>query len=108
MPETVHDPHAPESAPPDGEAHVSGIVVNAVAEHAEAVAARIHALDGAEVAGRDGGRLVVVLESDDEHGLADLVNRISLFENVYSASLVSHYVDAPELAGDTQGEGETP
>mgnify|MGYP000619215246 CR=1 FL=1 len=102
MPDTVTDPHAPTGAAEDAEAHVSGIVVNAVADHAEAVADRIDALEGAEVAGRDGGRLVVVLEAADEHGLADLVNRISLFENVYSASLVSHYVDAPEVQG---GEG---
>lgn len=103
MPETASDPHAPATASEDGAAHVSGIVVNAVAEHAAAVAARIDALAGAEVAGRDGGRLVVVLEAADEHGLADLVNRISLFENVYSAALVAHYVDAPEIQG---GEGE--
>jgi nitrate reductase NapAB chaperone NapD len=102
---TERDPHAPATDRDAVEGHVSGIVVNAVPERADAVAQRIAGLDGAEVAGRDGGRLVVVLEAEDEHGLADLVNRISLFEHVYSAALVSHYVDAPAL--DAEAEGET-
>jgi nitrate reductase NapAB chaperone NapD len=107
MPRTVHDPHSPPTrndaagAPETGgDAHVSGIVVHAVADHADEVAGWIDTLDGAEVAAREGGRLVVVLEAGDEHALADMVNRISLAEHVYSAALVSHYVDDPALAED--------
>lgn len=105
MPRTVHDPHAPptrdDSALADGEdadsTHVSGIVVHAVEAHADTVAGWIDTLEGAEVAAREGGRLVVVLEASNEHALADMVNRISLTENVYSAALVSHFVDDPAL-----------
>lgn len=105
MPRTVHDPHAPPTdgdaeAYADGDAHVSGIVVHAVEAHAHEVAGWIDTLAGAEVAAREGGRLVVVLEASDEHALADMVNRISLAEHVYSAALVSHYVDNPALATD--------
>jgi len=97
-------PTRPEAAPNAGEtgaderAHVSGIVVHCVADAADAVAGRIDALDGAEVAAREGGKLVVVLEAAEEHALADMVNRISLFDNVHAASLVSHYVDDPAVA----------
>lgn len=106
MVDTVSDPHAPEGGPAD-RGHISGIIVHAVPERAAEVAERIQGLDGAEVAGREGGRLVVVLEALDEHGLADTVHRISLFENVYSAALVAHYVDAPEVEATENEEPGT-
>lgn len=108
MPRTVQDPHAPRTAGDAGQAgdvdtaHVSGIVVHAVEAKADQVAGWIDTLEGAEVAGREGGRLVVVLEAADEHALADLVNRISLYDHVYSAALVSHFVDDPVLDADPE------
>jgi nitrate reductase NapAB chaperone NapD len=108
MPRTVEDPHNPPTGADGAEggenAHVSGIVVHAVEAEADRVAGWIDTLAGAEVAGREGGRLVVVLEAADEHALADLVNRISLYDHVYSAALVSHYVDDPVLDADGQTE----
>ncbi|MBK1698902.1 chaperone NapD [Rhodovibrio salinarum] len=102
MPRTVQTPHDPptvgKGAADDAQAHVSGIVVNAVEERAEAVAGWIDTLAGAEVAAREGGRLVVVLEAADEHALADMVNRISLYDHVYSAAIVSHFRDDAALA----------
>lgn len=111
MPRTVHDPHAPpgaDDADPSGgdDAHVSGVVVHAVEAHAEEVAGWIDTLAGAEVAAREGGRLVVVLEAADEHALADMLNRISLAEHVYSAALVSHFVDDPAHAEDAAEASE--
>ena len=110
MPRTVHDPHAPPTesdaeASAEGDAHVSGIVVHAVEDRAREVAGWIDTLAGAEVAARESGRLVVVLEAADEHALADMLNRISLAEHVYSAALVSHFVDDPALGSD---EAEPP
>jgi nitrate reductase NapAB chaperone NapD len=110
MPRTVQTPHDPPAAEPAGDTgpdartHVSGIVVHVVEEQVEAVAGWIDTLDGAEVAAREGGRLVVVLEAENEHGLADMVNRISLYDHVYSAALVSHFVDDPALAEPDTGE----
>jgi nitrate reductase NapAB chaperone NapD len=114
MPRTVHDPHAPPTesdaeASAEGDAHVSGIVVHAVEDRAREVAGWIDTLDGAEVAAREGGRLVVVLEAANEHALADMLNRISLAEHVYSAALVSHFVDDPGQAGPPRPEdADTP
>lgn len=82
------------------EAHVSGIVVHTVADEAALVAERIDDMAGAEVVAREHGKLVVVLEASGERELADLVHRISLLPNVYSAALVSHFVDSPALEGD--------
>ena len=111
MPRTVHDPHAPPTAgdadPSEGgDTHVSGIVVHALEAHAEEVAGWIDTLAGAEVAAREGSRLVVVLEAGDEHALADMLNRISLAEHVYSAALVSHFVDDPAQAEDAAETSE--
>ena len=66
---------------------------------AEAVAARLDASAGIEVHAREGGKLVVVLEAADPQGLHDLFNGIALMEEVYSAALVSHYRDDPDLLG---------
>lgn len=89
-----------DSQIPDSIAHVSGIVVHAPAERAAAVAERIDALPGAEVHAREGGKLVVVLEAGDEGELGDLFNTITLMSDVYSAALVSHYRDDPNVLGD--------
>lgn len=79
--------------------HISGILVHAPEDRAGEVAARIEAMAGAEVYAREGGKLAVVLEAGDEHGLNDLFNEIALMENVYSAALVSHYLDEPDGSG---------
>lgn len=76
--------------------HISGIVVHTPADRAAEVAEAIDALEGAEVAGREGGKLVVVLEADDEGALGDLFSGIQLMDHVYSAALVSHYRDEPD------------
>lgn len=80
-------------------AHVSGIVVHAAPARSAAVAAAIAALDGAEIYGREEGKLVVVLEAADEQGLHELFNRVSLIDGVCSTALVSHYRDDPVLMG---------
>lgn len=90
----------PEHANDQETAHVSGIVVHAPSERAAAVAAGIDAIDGAEVYGREGGKLVVVLEAPNERDLGDLFNTITLMQDVYSAALVSHYRDDPDVLGD--------
>lgn len=54
---------------------------------------------GAEVHGARGGRIAVVLEASDESQLAQWMNMFSLMPHVYSACMVSHYVDAGEDRG---------
>ena len=83
----------------DRTTHISGILVHAPEDRAGDVAARIEAMAGAEVYAREGGKLAVVLEAGDEHGLNELFNEIALMENVYSAALVSHYLDEPDRSG---------
>ena len=93
--------HSDQGGSDDGEVvgHVSGIIVHSPEERAPVVASAIGALDGAEVHAREGGKLIVVLEADDEHALGDLFNRIALMDGVYSCALVSHYRDEPEVLG---------
>jgi len=80
--------------------HVSGVVVHVRPEAAPAVARRIRALEGTEVAACDNGKLVVVVEGPDEHALTDTVNRISLMDDVYGAGVAYHEVAEDEVRGE--------
>ena len=80
-------------APPGGE--IASIIVQARAEHLDAVEAAILALPGCEVHGRDvRGKLVVVVDAPDAGYLGATLNNIQLLPHVYSAALVFHAIGA--------------
>lgn len=80
-------------APPGGE--IASILVQARPERLVEVAARILALAGCEIYGRDPvGKLVVVVDAADASALGSTLNTIALLPDVYTASLVFHAIDA--------------
>ncbi|MEX0759066.1 MAG: chaperone NapD [Tistlia sp.] len=73
--------------------HISSLIVYLRPEAAERVVAAILALGGAEIAAREAGKLVVVLEAEHEGVLADHLTKINLMPDVYVAALVYHQVE---------------
>jgi len=76
--------------------HLSSLVVTCRAQHTAEVVARIARVPGAEVAAARDGRIAVVVEGADEHALAGAMHTFSFLPHVYSAVVVSHYVDEDE------------
>lgn len=75
--------------------HISSLVVRAHPDRLEAVAARIARLSIAEVALTDpAGKLVVTLETRDEHEIVAAMNAMQRMRGVVSVALVFHHIDA--------------
>lgn len=73
------------------EIHISSIVVTADPDRLDTVEPAIEALDIAEISVRaPAGKLVVTLESSDEHGMVQALTDIQLMPGVVSAALVYH------------------
>ena len=85
--------------------HISSLLVYLRPEAADRVAEAILALGNAEIAAREEGRLVVVLEAEHEGVLSDHMTKINLMPDVYVAAMVFHQVDDGE--GDAPSQGET-
>jgi len=82
------------------EVHISSIVVHVSPGSLLSVKTKIERLRGAEVHGEDlCGKLVVVLESQDESQTTDMIGRISDFPHVISTALVYHQVLPAETTG---------
>jgi periplasmic nitrate reductase NapD len=78
--------------PPGGE--IASILVQARAEHLDAVEAAILALPGCEVHGRDvRGKLIVVVDAPDASALGTMLTTMSQLAHVHAASLVFHAID---------------
>jgi nitrate reductase NapD len=68
--------------------HILSAVVRTLPATQDSVARRIAACDGADVVAVDRGRIIVVLEADDQCNLADMLNRIAGMDGVLSATMV--------------------
>lgn len=79
--------------------NISSAIVHAKPGTAEAVRARLAAVDGVEVhAVSDAGKMIVTLESADDAGTVATFETISLLDGVLSASMVYHQVEPnPEV-----------
>lgn len=83
--------------------HISSLVVRADPARRAAVEAEIARLPRAEVALSDAtGKIVVTLETADEHEIVAAMTAMQLLEGVVSAALVFHHM---EEDGDPAGEG---
>jgi len=82
--------------PDEGIGHISSLVVRAHPARLAAVAARIARLSVAEVAMTDlaTGKLVVALETRDEHEIVAAMNAMQNLPGVVSVALVFHQTDA--------------
>ena len=70
------------------------MVVHAKPGHLQAVKAYIQGLPGAEIHGEsETGKLVVVLESQTQTYITDVIEKIDRLEHVLSTALVYHQID---------------
>ena len=76
--------------------HISSLVVRAHPDRLAAVAARIARLSVAEVVLSDpaAGKLVVTLETRDEHEIVAAMNAMQGMRGVVNVALVYHHTDA--------------
>jgi nitrate reductase NapD len=83
------------------EVHISSMVVHARPENLEEVKKQIEQLPGTEIHGKsDKGKLVVVLETQNQGYITDVIEKINNLENVLSTALVFHQIeqlDSPEI-----------
>jgi len=76
------------------EVHISSMVVHASPAGLPAVKQNIEGLCGAEIHGEsEFGKLVVVLETDSQTHITDIIEKINGFKHVLSTSLVYHQIE---------------
>ena len=76
------------------ELHISSMVVHAKSEHLAGVKKGIEQLSGTEIHGEsDSGKLVVVLETQDQGYITDTIEKINNLEHVLSTALVYHHIE---------------
>lgn len=86
-----------------GTIHISSIVVTADPKRLDEATAAISALDIAEIAiAAPSGKMVVTLETDNEHELVQGLNLIQLMPGVASAALCFHHSEDAETAALAQ------
>ena len=77
--------------------NISGVLVHARPQQSEAVRNRLIQLDGVEVhAISEEGRIVVTVEQDDTHKMADTVMHLQDIEGVLSAAMIYHHYEDDE------------
>ncbi len=76
------------------EGHISSMVVQTRPEYLASVKKHIENLPGAEIHGEsDKGKLVVVLESQNQGFITDVIEKINNLEQVLSTALVFHQIE---------------
>ena len=79
------------------EIHISSMVVHARPERLDDVKRQIAGFAGAEIyAESPEGKLVVVLESDDQSDFSQTIDRINDLDNVLNTALVYHQIEPLE------------
>jgi nitrate reductase NapD len=76
--------------------HISSAVVLAKPQDVDAVMGRLSREAGVEVHGRNGPRIVVVMEASTAGQLGEMLNRMTLMDGVVSAAMVYEQSDLPE------------
>jgi len=76
------------------EVHISSMVVHARPEYLADVKNNIEQLPGAEIHGEsDNGKLVVVVETESQGYITDIIEKINNFEHVLNTALVYHQIE---------------
>ena len=82
------------------EVHISSMVVHAVPDQLGSVKTSIENLPGTEIhAESDTGKLVVVVESETQTYITDVIEKIGALEHVLSTALVYHQIEPATLEG---------
>ena len=77
-----------------GEVHISSMVVHAMPDHLQDVKQQIEHLPGTEIHGESAsGKLVVVLESQTQTYITDVIEKIAAIDHVLSTALVYHQIE---------------
>ncbi len=77
------------------EAHISSLIVQVSPEHLHETKKRIEAFDEAEIYGvNDVGKIVVVLETEAEGFITDVIEKINNMPGVLGVSMVYHQIDS--------------
>jgi len=88
------------------EVHISSLVVHALPEDLETVKTQIAAFENAEIYGDSPeGKIVVVLETENQGFVTDTIDAINNLPNVLSAVLVYHQIETD--LGDTDSDTGT-
>ena len=81
--------------------HISSIVVHVRPDHLQEVKNSIPCLPGAEIYGESAdGKLVVVLETQKQGYISDVIDKISRYDGVLSAALVFHQIESSEILNE--------
>jgi len=76
------------------EVHISSMVVHVNSDHLQSVKNSITQLPGAEIHGEsDNGKLVVVLETQNQGYITDVIENINNLEYVLNTALVYHQIE---------------
>ncbi|CAM2994138.1 MULTISPECIES: chaperone NapD [Vibrio] len=86
------------------EVHISSLVIHVLPQHLESIKAQIEEFENAEVYGDSPeGKIVVVLETENQGFITDTIDAINNLPNVLSTVLVYHQIetDLEQLDEDT-------
>ncbi|MFB9214194.1 chaperone NapD [Vibrio sinaloensis] len=76
------------------EVHISSLVVHCAPEHLSEIKAQIESYDNAEIYGDSPeGKIVVVLETENQGFITDTIETINNLPNVLSTALVYHQIE---------------
>jgi len=75
------------------ELHIASFIVHARPEAAAAIDAAVAALPVAEVAAREGGRFVVLIESEERSGVTAAIDCLRDVHGVLAVNLVYHHAE---------------
>lgn len=84
----------------DAVIHISSAVVRCRPADMERLSNGINAVDGAEVAHGEQGKLIVILEGRSSGAVGEMLARISLMEGVVSAAMVYEQVEPAQSLGE--------
>lgn len=83
---------------PREEVHISSLVVHAFPKQLSDVKSAIEDIPNTEIhASSDQGKLVVVLETENEHLILERIDQIGSLPGVITTSMIYHQVDDSEL-----------
>jgi nitrate reductase NapD len=88
------------------EVHISSLVVHVLPEHLDEIKAQIEAYENAEIYGDSPeGKIVVVLETENQGFITDTIDAINNLPNVLSTVLVYHQIETELEQADEKDTG---
>ena len=78
----------------NNEVHISSLIVHVAPKHLSATRKKIASFDNAEIyGGSPEGKLIVVLETENQGFVSETIDSISNIPNVLNVALVYHEID---------------